>query len=180
MTTFYCLRFETLPTCRARSPYLYPPGTGWLGYAPRHWVPFPSPLTMRRVTVEVFDPTFTREFWFDSVLYRLYSLQADPLKTHPLSSNRYKRTTFKALLLFSSMRVYWPVTQQWIYMSQYISVVWFKTGMCFVYMCYRSTDCDRTLEESICILCVKHCYMFQVLTHLSIWQLHISFPLNIN
>jgi hypothetical protein len=23
----YCLGFETLPTCRARSPYLYPPGT---------------------------------------------------------------------------------------------------------------------------------------------------------
>jgi hypothetical protein len=25
MTTFYCLRFETPPTWRARSPYLYPP-----------------------------------------------------------------------------------------------------------------------------------------------------------
>jgi hypothetical protein len=30
--TFYCLRFET------RSLYLYPPGTGWPGYTPRHWV----------------------------------------------------------------------------------------------------------------------------------------------
>jgi hypothetical protein len=29
---FYCLRFET------RSLYLYPPGTGWPGYTPRHWV----------------------------------------------------------------------------------------------------------------------------------------------
>jgi hypothetical protein len=29
---FYCLRFET------RSLYLYPPGTGWPGYNPRHWV----------------------------------------------------------------------------------------------------------------------------------------------
>jgi hypothetical protein len=30
--TGYCLRFET------RSLYLYPPGTGWPGYTPRHWV----------------------------------------------------------------------------------------------------------------------------------------------
>jgi hypothetical protein len=43
-TTFYCLRFETPLTWRTRSPYLYPPGTGW----PRHRVPFPSPSTTRR------------------------------------------------------------------------------------------------------------------------------------
>jgi hypothetical protein len=29
MTIFYCLRFETPPTWRARSPYLFPSGTGW-------------------------------------------------------------------------------------------------------------------------------------------------------
>jgi hypothetical protein len=38
MTTFYCLRFETPPTWRARCPYLYPPGIGWPDYNPRHWV----------------------------------------------------------------------------------------------------------------------------------------------
>jgi hypothetical protein len=38
MTSFYCLRFETPPTWRTRSLYLYPPGTGWPGYNPRHWV----------------------------------------------------------------------------------------------------------------------------------------------
>jgi hypothetical protein len=38
MTSFYCLRFETPPTWRTRSLYLYPPGTGWPGYTPRHWV----------------------------------------------------------------------------------------------------------------------------------------------
>jgi hypothetical protein len=32
MKTFYCLRFETLPTWRARSQYLYHPGTVWPGY----------------------------------------------------------------------------------------------------------------------------------------------------
>jgi hypothetical protein len=43
ITIFYCLRFETPSTWRARSPYLYPPGTGWPSYTPRHWVPFSSP-----------------------------------------------------------------------------------------------------------------------------------------
>jgi hypothetical protein len=38
VTIFYCLRFETPPTWRARSPYSYPPGTGWPSYTPRHWV----------------------------------------------------------------------------------------------------------------------------------------------
>jgi hypothetical protein len=32
----------TPPTRRARSLYLYPPGTGWFSYTPRHWVPFSS------------------------------------------------------------------------------------------------------------------------------------------
>jgi hypothetical protein len=59
MTTFYCLRFETPPTWRARSPYLYPTGTTWPGYTPRHWVPFSSPSTTRRATVEVFDRAST-------------------------------------------------------------------------------------------------------------------------
>jgi hypothetical protein len=56
------------PTLRARSPYLYPPGTGWPSYTPRHWVPFPSPLTTRRATVEVFYPASTRESFYMSKL----------------------------------------------------------------------------------------------------------------
>jgi hypothetical protein len=40
MTTFYCFKFQTSPTWRARSPYLYPPGTGWPSYTPRHWITF--------------------------------------------------------------------------------------------------------------------------------------------
>jgi hypothetical protein len=43
MTTFYYLRFETLPTWRARSSYIYPPGTGWPIYTPGHRVPVSSP-----------------------------------------------------------------------------------------------------------------------------------------
>jgi hypothetical protein len=34
MTIFYCLIFETPPTWRSRSPYLYPPGTGLPSYTP--------------------------------------------------------------------------------------------------------------------------------------------------
>jgi hypothetical protein len=55
MTTFYCLRFETLLTWRARSQYLYYPETRWPGYTPRHRASFLSPPTNRRATVEVFD-----------------------------------------------------------------------------------------------------------------------------
>jgi hypothetical protein len=52
---------ETTPTWSARSPHLYPPGTGWPRYTPGHWVPFLSPLTTRRATVEVFYPTSTQD-----------------------------------------------------------------------------------------------------------------------
>jgi hypothetical protein len=55
MTTFYCLIFEAPPNWRARSPYLYRPGTGWPSYAPRHWVPYLSSSTTRRV----FEPAST-------------------------------------------------------------------------------------------------------------------------
>jgi hypothetical protein len=40
MTTFYYLRFKTPSTWRTRSPYLYPPGTGWPGYTPGIGYPF--------------------------------------------------------------------------------------------------------------------------------------------
>jgi hypothetical protein len=36
--------FENPPTWRTRSPYLYPPGTGWPSYTPGHWVPFSFPF----------------------------------------------------------------------------------------------------------------------------------------
>jgi hypothetical protein len=73
MTILYCLRFETLPTWRARSPYLYPPGTGWPGYTPGHWVPFSSPPTTRRTTMEVFDPSSTRDLNYSCLSCPPYS-----------------------------------------------------------------------------------------------------------
>jgi hypothetical protein len=62
MTIFYCPGLETPPTWRARSLYLYPPGTGWPSYNPRHWVPFSSPPTTCRAKVEVLEPASTLRF----------------------------------------------------------------------------------------------------------------------
>jgi hypothetical protein len=53
MATYYSLRFETPSTWWVRSPYLYPPGTGWPSYRPRHWVLFSLPPTTRMATVDM-------------------------------------------------------------------------------------------------------------------------------
>jgi hypothetical protein len=50
------LRF---PQPEGPGPRLYPPGTGWLSYTPKQWVPFSSPPMTRMVTVEVFTPAST-------------------------------------------------------------------------------------------------------------------------
>jgi hypothetical protein len=60
MKLFHCLRFETPPTWRARSQYLYHPGTGWPDYTPRHCVLVSSSSKTRRATLEVFEPASTR------------------------------------------------------------------------------------------------------------------------
>jgi hypothetical protein len=53
VTILYYLIWNS-PNLKARFPYLYPPGTGWSSYTPRHWVLFTSSLTTRRATVEEF------------------------------------------------------------------------------------------------------------------------------
>jgi hypothetical protein len=47
------------PNLEVHVPYLYSPRIGWPSYTPRHWVPFSSPPTTRRATVEVFVPAST-------------------------------------------------------------------------------------------------------------------------
>jgi hypothetical protein len=113
VTIFYCLRFETPPIWRTRSPYLYRSGTRWPSYTPRHWVPFSSPPRTCRATVEVFEPAFTRDspdrtvrvrvtlrltvsqglitryyLLFDSYCLLLWTSRTLQ-KTRPLSSNVY-------------------------------------------------------------------------------------------
>jgi hypothetical protein len=72
----YCLRLETPPTWRDRSPYLYPPARGWPSYTPRHWVPFPSPPTTRRATVEVSNPASARDINGESFIERIYEFSS--------------------------------------------------------------------------------------------------------
>jgi hypothetical protein len=92
---FYCLRFETPPTWRARSPYLYLPGTGWPSYTPRHWVPFSSPTTTRRATMEVFEPASTRVELSNSSTIFSYILSV--------------RTTHRKHVSCVRLRVHWSV-----------------------------------------------------------------------
>jgi hypothetical protein len=92
MTVFHCLRFETPPTWRVRSPYLYPPGTSWSSYTLRHFVPFSSPPTTRRVTVEVSEPPSTRSWTtkhcsFVAVPLLLSCLLLRNIFTQPLPRN---------------------------------------------------------------------------------------------
>jgi hypothetical protein len=55
-------QFLRLPQPGGPGPRIYiPPETGWPRYTPGHWVPFLSPLTTHRATVEVFYLASTRE-----------------------------------------------------------------------------------------------------------------------
>jgi hypothetical protein len=46
-------QIRVFPNLEVRSQYLCPLGTEWPSYTPSHWVPFPSPFTTSRATVEV-------------------------------------------------------------------------------------------------------------------------------
>jgi hypothetical protein len=50
-------------TWRATSPYLYPPGTEWPSYTPRHWILFSWPPTAHRAMVVVFKPASMQGNW---------------------------------------------------------------------------------------------------------------------
>jgi hypothetical protein len=55
-------QFLRLPQPGGPGPRIYvPQEQGGPDIPPRHWIPFPSPLTTRRATVEVFYPASTRE-----------------------------------------------------------------------------------------------------------------------
>jgi hypothetical protein len=56
--TFYCLKFETLLTWKARFPYLFPPGTDGT-VIPQPLGSLSAVIMIRRDTVEVLDPAST-------------------------------------------------------------------------------------------------------------------------
>jgi hypothetical protein len=59
MTMFYCLRFETPPTWRARSLYFYPPRHRVARLYPQALGSLFAPPTTRSAMVEVFEPAST-------------------------------------------------------------------------------------------------------------------------
>jgi hypothetical protein len=61
-------------TWRARSPDVYPSGTGWLRFTLRYWVPFSLPRKTRRATVEVFDRSVKLLLAFASTVIPGFSL----------------------------------------------------------------------------------------------------------
>jgi hypothetical protein len=60
-TIYHCFNSWDSPNLEGQVPEFISPRTWWPRYTPGHWVPFPSPLTTRRATVEVFYPASTRE-----------------------------------------------------------------------------------------------------------------------
>jgi hypothetical protein len=54
-TISYCLIWDST-AWRARSPYLYSPGTGWPNYTPGHWVPFCHLLRLAGLRWRFFNP----------------------------------------------------------------------------------------------------------------------------
>jgi hypothetical protein len=91
----YCtVSFDTLPTWRAKSQYLYPPGIWWPRYTPGHCVPFSSHLTPGRSTVDVFQPAsdppqnYIRTTWPEKLLL----LEEDKPNQLPISINARERS----------------------------------------------------------------------------------------
>jgi hypothetical protein len=82
----YYLRFETPPTWRARSPYLYRPGTGWPSYNRRHWVPFRRLLRLAGL-----------RWMFHTGTY-IYIVSRRMHRKHLLPSNGNVRISYKPLL----------------------------------------------------------------------------------
>jgi hypothetical protein len=57
---YFTVSDSSLPQPGGPGPrILYPPGTEWPSYIPKHWVPFSSPTTTHKATVKVFEPAFT-------------------------------------------------------------------------------------------------------------------------
>jgi hypothetical protein len=112
-----------------RSPYLYPPGTWWASYTPRQCVPFSSPPTTLKATVEVFEPASTRA---RTTCPRYTALTRTAQKTsRPLllcslvAGDTACPQNCSPVTAGISSPVYTAVTWQWVCMSQYFP--WWTT-----------------------------------------------------
>jgi hypothetical protein len=74
-------------------PCIYPPGTGWPNYTPRHWVSFSLPPTTCRTMVEVFEPASMQWLTSNSELTpyvaSVWIAQKTPLPTVPSLLHAY-------------------------------------------------------------------------------------------
>jgi hypothetical protein len=104
VTIFYCLRFEILPTWRARFPYLNTLGTGWPSYRPRHWV---------YVQSSKFKVTLRLAVYRQSVL-----LGVKPLETHD------ERLFFQLNSCGNSPYVTASLTRRWV------CLLWIRCHCC--------------------------------------------------
>jgi hypothetical protein len=87
-TIFYCPNSWDSPNLEGQVPVFISPKTGWHRYTSVHCVPFPSPFTTRRATVEVFYPASTRELKKEFLLNPVSELISYP--TGRISSLCYK------------------------------------------------------------------------------------------
>jgi hypothetical protein len=102
-----------LPQPGGPGPRIYiPPGTGWSSYNPTHWVPFSSPPTIWRATVEVFVPASTRK-------YRTHNISCIIARSLISGERACPQSCSLATAVVLSP-VYTAVTWQRVYMSQYI------------------------------------------------------------
>jgi hypothetical protein len=141
MTIFFCFIFKTLKTWRARSPYLYPPGTGLPSYTtPKHWVLYSSPLTTRRAAVEVVEVK--------------HKLQLIMLGVQQGAINSYCDEFFKSA-------IYWTFSETSYWYFAHIHSLLFipANGLCcvwFTYPAFRRIWCPgtgtRTINEPVWIV----------------------------
>jgi hypothetical protein len=124
---FYCLKFETPPTWKARSIYwfIYPRNRVVQLHTPRHWVPFSSPPSTLRATVEVFEPASTRDQPQINYQSSLYDPGTDISQNFSsiiacslvVGETTCPQSCSLATAVVLSL-VYTAVSWQWIYMSQ--------------------------------------------------------------
>jgi hypothetical protein len=82
MTIFRCLRFDTPPTLRARSLYLYPPGTGFpfpcllrlAGLRWRYATPPPHGICPFIILIAAFTNLFRRNILLPVIILQRYGL----------------------------------------------------------------------------------------------------------
>jgi hypothetical protein len=145
MTIFYCLRFETPPTWRVRSQYLYPAGTGWPNYIPRYWVPFSSPPTTRRAMVEV---------WYASNIVKLMKSNGTSCANHEVWMREIKN-------MCKTLVVKCLVNSRINKMSACNSLLWGPWGFISIHnenwVTKRLRECNIVSWGKVSDLCCQFC-----------------------